>query len=107
MNQKSFQEPPQDPALQSGPDDISTGTGDGTETSGVPSGCGSRQCGQRKSPYPLTLIPIPGVLPPSRLLQVLDGGDGWGIEIAPRSWRESGVPIVPEESPPEDPGMGK
>ena len=42
---------------------------------------------------PFILLPIPGVLPPSRILTVLDGGDGWGIRIGyspPEAGGESG-----------------
>ena len=33
---------------------------------------------------PFILLPITGVLPASRFLTVLDGGDGWGIVIGHR-----------------------
>ena len=42
---------------------------------------------------PFILVPIPGVLPPSGILTVLDGGDGWGIVIGyrpPEAGGESG-----------------
>ena len=34
---------------------------------------------------PFILLPITGILPPSRILTVLDGGDGWGIVIGHRT----------------------
>ncbi len=45
--------------------------------------CPVTKSARRGNPRPLVLIPVDGVLPPSRLLKVLDGGDGWGFEIAP------------------------
>ncbi len=42
---------------------------------------------------PFILLPITGIIPPSRILTLLDGGDGWGIVIGyrtPEAGRGSG-----------------
>ena len=60
---------------------------------------------KKASHDPFILLPITGILPPSRILTVLDGGDGWGIVIGHRTLesgrdsldRETGSGDRPEE----------
>ncbi len=104
-DRKSLSEPEKSREANPESEEIA-GTGVGEDSSGFGSGGAFRQYGQEKSRPPLTLIPIPGVLPPSRLLRILDGGDGWGIEIAPGTWPKEGGSDLPESKEGEDRDSG-